>query len=111
MIPAYNRVIGAAKQQPELAAAGKAKLKQQQQQQQVAATSRTENTNSFAGRWSSNNVTFENRSTASESNSHSDDSNDDPRVKSYDRGEDEGGDGEGACTSSTDPVDPKKAKR
>lgn len=107
MIPAYNRVIGA-KQQPELAA-GKAKLRQQ-----VAATSRSESTNSFAvggGRWSSNNATFENRSTASESNSHSDDSNDDPRVKSYDRGEDEGGDGEGACTSSTDPVDPKKAKR
>lgn len=65
--------------------------------------------------------TFENRSTASESNSHSDDSNDDMRAKSYERfrsdseaRSEEGGDGGGqshdGCTSS-DQVDPKKAKR
>ena len=62
--------------------------------------------------------TFENRSTASESNSHSDDSNDDTRAKSYERfrsdseaRSEEGGDGtQDACTSS-DQVDPKKAKR
>ncbi|KAG0562323.1 hypothetical protein KC19_9G137000 [Ceratodon purpureus] len=64
---------------------------------------------------------FESRSTASESNSHSDDSNDDIRAKSYERfrsdseaRSEEGGDGAGqshdGCTSS-DQVDPKKAKR
>lgn len=69
--------------------------------------------------WST--TTFENRSTASESNSHSDDSNDDLRAKSDERfrsdsevRSEEGGDGPGqsheGCTSS-DQVDPKKAKR
>lgn len=68
-----------------------------------------------------NTPTFDNPSTASESNSHSDDSNDDMRAKSYetfrsdfDARSEEGGDGAGqphdGCTSS-DQVDPKKAKR
>ena len=48
-------------------------------------------------------ISFESRSTASESNSHSDDSNDDSASRLRGDSED--------CTTSSDQVDPKKAKR
>lgn len=73
-----------------------------------------------AHNWSTT-ATFENPSTASESNSHSDDSNDDTRTKSYERlrsdlevGSEEGGDASVQFHddhTSSEKVDPKQAKR
>ena len=115
---AYNRV------NPNLAKCGSPEDRGKAKKHVTLAVPSSKGDSPLAPRGRSHNwsvPTFENRSTASESNSHSDDSNDDMRAKSYERfrsdseaRSEEGGDGTGqsldGCTSS-DQVDPKKAKR